>query len=362
MKSRKLNDIKNYCIVNGRLFTSNESRVINNHSSNEVFDKYKFDSASLMSINDFLIIPITPRQTFIHNSVERETTILDGSCMYKNYSNENIIIKLSNFEYTNFLIKIFNLKSLSFEFEVNHLFSKCNFFNYWNNILQYVDENITIIALHLPTETTLWQYSVADLGAEKVSKILGVFGQTLVVVGQIKENTFVLFGLDVQSGQLLWKHDTVFERNSDGRISRVKLNLPYAHTLSNTIIIFEAGFYIEIEGSSGQILKWIDVFKSPFHYNDLTMDAYAFDISQADDDHIYFRTSVPTYGMYTGAGIFNRKTDKLEFLEIIKNEKGNPVIIGPLKIQATKEKYYVLDTQNTLHIFEREDETPDLNQ
>ena len=92
------------------------------------------------------------------------------------------------------------------------------------------------------------------------------------------------------------------------------------------------------------------------------MDAYAFDISQADEDHIYFCTSVPTYGMYTGAGIFNRKTDKLEFLEIIKNEKGNPVIIGPLKIQATKEKYYVLDTQNTLHIFEREDENPDLNQ
>ncbi|MBK6977282.1 MAG: hypothetical protein IPH28_09450 [Cytophagaceae bacterium] len=40
-----------------------------------------------------------------------------------------------------------------------------------------------------------------------MSKILGVFGQTLVVVGYIREYTYMLLGLDVQSGQVLWKEE-----------------------------------------------------------------------------------------------------------------------------------------------------------
>ena len=361
MKIKRIQNVTNYCVTNNNLFLANKDRIIKSLNSELEFNEFKFDGASMFADGDFLIIPVNPSQTFIFDLVKNVYELLDFNIVFKsNYRNKVLVTKTSN-DGTHYFISQYDLIQKKITYTSRKEFSS------WNgdligNSYYDIDENQIIHSFHLPTEITLWQYSVADLGAEKVSKILGVFGQTLVVVGQIKENTFVLFGLDVQSGQLLWKHDTVFERNSDGRISRVKLNLPYADTTSNKIIIFEAGFYIEIEGSSGQILKWIDVFKSPFHYNDLTMDAFAFDISQADEEHIYFRTSVPTYGMYTGAGIFNRKTDKLEFLEIIKNEKGNPVIIGPLKIQATKEKYYVLDTQNTLHIFEREDETPDLNQ
>jgi hypothetical protein len=360
MKSTMIKEIRNYSVVEDRLFYESNSK--------EFFINGELLYSNVLGHSTFQRNVVVTLET----SENKNNSILIFNGIIKKFEfSINPIYVSSKFIFVRHEISSERKKWSYFLFD--SINEKVTFYSNNYHCLAYpclfdenlfsVNENLIIISnLDLPTETTLWQYSVADLGAEKVSKILGVFGETLVVVGQIKENTFVLFGLDVQSGQLQWKHDTVFERNSDGRISRVKLNLPYADTTSNKIIIFEAGFYIEIEGSSGQIIKWIDVFKSPFHYNDLTMDAYAFDISQADDDHIYFRTSVPAYGMYTGAGIFNRKTDKLEFLEVIKNEKGNPVIIGPLKIHATKEKYYVLDIQNTLHIFEREDEIPDLNQ
>ncbi|MBK9933180.1 MAG: hypothetical protein IPP05_03360 [Cytophagaceae bacterium] len=207
---------------------------------------------------------------------------------------------------------------------------------------------------HLPTETTLWQYAIADLGAEKVSKILGVFGQTLVVVGYIREYTYMLLGLDVQSGQVLWKHEEIFAAELHGKVHPVKLSCIYADSGTGKVILFEAGVYSEFEGSSGNILKWINIFKSPLSFGKYKMDAYAFDICDADEEYIYFRTSVPGYGMYSGAGIFNRKTDQLEFLDVILSENGRPISIGPQKVKATKEKFYVLDNQNTLHIYDRE--------
>ncbi len=224
----------------------------------------------------------------------------------------------------------------------------------FNQLYLVKEDKKTICNLEIKTETTLWQYSVIELGAEKVSKILGVFGQTLVVVGYIREYTYMLLGLDVQSGQLLWKHEEVFAAELHGKVHPVKLSCIYADTETGKLILFEGGVYAEFEGSTGNILKWINIFKSPLSFGKYQMDTHAFDICDADEEYIYFRTSVPGYGMYSGAGIFNRKTDQLEFLDVILSENGRPISIGPQKVKATKEKFYVLDNQNTLHIYERE--------
>ncbi len=232
--------------------------------------------------------------------------------------------------------------------------NNCSVFFQKHDIICYKKRPDLIGAIHLPTETTLWQYAITELGAEKVSKILGVFGQTLVVVGQISEYTYMLLGLDVQSGQLLWKHEEIFAPNNEGRKHPVKLYPIFPDIEADKVIIFGAGYYIELLGSTGKIIKWVDIFKAPPSFGKYQMDAYAFDICDADEEYIYFRTCVPGYGMYSGAGIFNRKTDQLEFLDVILSENGRPISIGPQKVKATKEKFYVLDNQNTLHIYERE--------
>ena len=164
----------------------------------------------------------------------------------------------------------------------------------------------------------------------------------------------MLIGLDVQSGQLLWKHEEIFAPNNEGRKHPVKLYPIFPDLEADKVIIFGAGYYIELLGSTGKIIKWVDIFKAPPSFGKYQMDAYAFDICDADEEYIYFRTSVPGYGMYSGAGIFNRKTDQLEFLDVILSENGRPISIGPQKVKATKEKFYVLDNQNTLHIYDRE--------
>lgn len=87
----------------------------------------------------------------------------------------------------------------------------------------FFDENkkTKLGSFHLPTETTLWQYSVADLDAEKVSKILGVFGQTLVVVCEMPHPTIknipieLYLGIDIQSGRLVWQTQEIILPNGE---------------------------------------------------------------------------------------------------------------------------------------------------
>jgi outer membrane protein assembly factor BamB len=75
----------------------------------------------------------------------------------------------------------------------------------------FLSENQLLHNFHLPTETTLWQFSVADFGASKVSKIMGVFGQVLVVVAEMQHPVYsgreaeLYLGLDLNTGQLTWK-------------------------------------------------------------------------------------------------------------------------------------------------------------
>ncbi len=350
MRVHKIFNVKNYILVKGQIFTSDDNRVIFEYSNNKIFDSENFDTASLMSIDEFLIVPITPRRTFIFDSDKNVEKSLEGSCIFKKYKSKKIILKFSNADYSSFQIKIYDLQNHSFEFEIKHNFSLITSINHFGDFLYLANKNLDISSFHLPTETTMWQYSAADLGAEKVTKILGVFGEVLVVVGVSGDRIFVLFGLDVNSGALVWKHDKVFEPN--GVDPSVKLQVPWADTENNRIIIFEKSHYIEIQGSTGHIHKWINVYKTPLTYQDVTVSEFS--MGSVDEDYIYFRASVHNYGMYTWAGIFNRHTDTIEFMDLILSEKGNPVSVCACEVKVTKEKFYVLDVQNTLHIYDRE--------
>ncbi|MBK9509681.1 MAG: hypothetical protein IPO04_09540 [Cytophagaceae bacterium] len=204
MKIKRIQYVTNYCVTKNNVFLANKDRVIKSLNNELEFNEFKFDGASMFADGDFLIIPVNPSQTFIFDLVKIFYELLDFNIVFKsNYRNKVLVTKTSN-DSTYYFISQYDLIQKKITYTSRKEFSS------WNgdlieNSYYYIDENQIIHSFHLPTETTLWQYAITDLGAEKVSKILGVFGQTLVVVGQIREYTYMLLSLDVQSCQLLWK-------------------------------------------------------------------------------------------------------------------------------------------------------------
>ncbi|WP_341228484.1 hypothetical protein [uncultured Arcticibacterium sp.] len=214
------------------------------------------------------------------------------------------------------------------------------------------------------TETTLWQFDSSELGIEKISKIMGVFGEVLVVFGH--KNTAqesylssvpdlpIFFGISVANGSLLWQQDVVFMSGKNERDTHCRISLPFLNNETGKVIIFEAGQYIEMDALTGEICIWQNLHENPLSLNGLSMDPFFFDPCQVDESFIYFRTGIGESSRRAGVGVFDRKKQELVALEVLTDDSGNPVEMGPLKVQATKDEIYALDLKQTLHIFERE--------
>ena len=234
-----------------------------------------------------------------------------------------------------------------------------------NDNLFHVDEDLkTIKNLHLPTETTLWQFDSSELGIEKISKIMGVFGEVLVAFGHkntVEESYLssipdlpIFFGISLANGSLLWQQDEVFLSGKNERDTHCRISLPFLNNETGKVIIFEAGQYIEMDALTGEICIWQNLHENPLSLNGLSMDPFFFDPCQVDESFIYFRTGIGESSRRAGVGVFDRKKQELVALEVLTDDSEKPVEMGPLKIQATKDKIYALDLKQTLHIFERE--------
>ncbi|AWV98072.1 hypothetical protein [Arcticibacterium luteifluviistationis] len=83
MRKNKIENISNYILVNENLFVS-EGRVVIDTTKKVKLDDFKFDTASLMSFGEYLIVPISEEtgNTMVYNSTTGTKIQIKGSCDY----------------------------------------------------------------------------------------------------------------------------------------------------------------------------------------------------------------------------------------------------------------------------------------
>jgi hypothetical protein len=231
-------------------------------------------------------------------------------------------------------LKTFHIDSLKFEFDYS--------FPIIAKELYIFQKNSDIFCFKEYTETTLWQYSVAELGADKVSRILGVFGQVLVVVCEMPKSTkSILVGLDITDGSKLFTVPlTQYQMNN---------NL-FFYEANNSIVSIIGEYLWEFSLSTFQVIreKYLpEVFKT----EDVHIQVY---LATLQGDYIYFAASEFGKSMSSAiVGIFDLKKELLiDYIDLKPN--GKFCMGGNSRPQVSGNKIYVLDTKKTLHILERE--------
>jgi PQQ-like domain len=226
-------------------------------------------------------------------------------------------------------------------------------------VFYFCNSEIEITSLHLPTETTLWQLSVADLGASKVSKIMGVFGQVLVVVAEMQHPLYsdrdqfieLYMGLDIHTGQVIWKTSHFINTAGVQQYFMSWLNRWHFNTDSRTIQALLLYDYVQLDTQTGQIMHVQDLKSEATRIN-----ASFFQSTDFQNDHLYFRAvdeAVGGFASMIGAYNIHSHTVKWHYrlYEHIKNgalRNNTPTVAG--------NKIYAHDTGNTLHILEMEEE------
>jgi hypothetical protein len=210
-------------------------------------------------------------------------------------------------------------------------------------------------SFHLPSETTLWQYSVADLGASKVSKIMGVFGQVLLVVAEVPRpvDTGVgelYIGLDIKTGAVLWTTDSF--TNADGQLayfSSFKFNWQFLPD-STSIQALMGYDYVQLDTQTGSILQHQDLRAEAKRIN-----ARFFQSNDMQGHHLYFRAVDEAVGGFASMiGAYNIYTHRVDWHHNMHEQ----IVNGALRNNQPKvagNKVYAHDTDNTLHIFELEE-------
>lgn len=363
MKNRKISEIKNYQLVNGKLFLANVQREVFKEDKSILLNQFHFDVSSLMSIEDFLIIPISENlgNTFVFNTISNFGYKLKESWTFKKLISTVLDLQDLKSDFTSFHFRLYDLKKQEYIFEpelefksIDHLYS------FQPNLFFSGNDNI-IHSFHLPTETTLWQYSVADLGAEKVSKILGVFGQVVVVVCDYskeierpngQKNTYPyekIIGLNKDTGQLLYEVDG-YELDGEYKLFGPSSCSLFVYNDGETILHALIGFYLTFDTQKGETKT-------------LNIDVQAHDrgisavkSASIDGDGIGFSAyDFKVGGFDSVVGVFNTKTLKIEEHYTYEEANKEGAFFGPGQPKIHGNKIYALDTKNTLHILEREE-------
>jgi hypothetical protein len=227
-------------------------------------------------------------------------------------------------------------------------------------------ENESLLTnLEIKTETAFWQFSVADLGASKVSKIMGVFGQVLVVVAEYEQknrdfSTFERYiGLDINTGSVLYNTDTY---KCGVHIKQFIGQAPFFVFEPNDLLIYTI-VYLGIDEQYCYLLVF-NTQTGDINTTNLTTQIMAQDgmhfinAASKTDNHLYFKYdgSFPRTGKTKPPkiGAINLETYNIDWIyaftdweEGVQAKHGNPKRAG--------NKIYVHDSMKTLHILELEE-------
>lgn len=196
------------------------------------------------------------------------------------------------------------------------------------------DINFTyFICLDLNTGNESWTHSLPE--GEKVEGDIYVYENILVVpskTGQIPFDKTYLQGIDINTGELLWRRE-----------SNIYL---YQNKRTGLLHAFGGEVYIAIDPKSGEILIRKE-FKGIKEANRLLILS---NMCRMGDDGFYFISDYVENHYDCQFGKINTETHEIEFtqkLDVAEGVKADPPIYH-------KGKIYIKDNLDTLHVYEQE--------
>jgi hypothetical protein len=304
---------------------------------------FKCDEQSFSVCANYIIIQNSEdASTIIVNLHNLSNTTLQKGCFYNQVTNSNLLLHKKNYLENCREFEVYNLKTSKIVQQFKLGEGTKQYF-YHSQSIFFVNKKEEVVLFSLPTETTLWQYSVAKLGADKVSRILGVFGQVLVVVCKMPKNPIpILVGLNITDGSKLFTVQLpLYQMNN---------NL-FFYEANNSIVSIIDEYLWEFSLSTFQVIRE-KYLPEVFNTEDVHIQVY---LATLQGDSIYFAASEFGKSMSSAiVGIFDLKKEHLiDYIDLKPN--GKFCMGGNSCPQVSGNKIYVLDTKNTLHILERED-------
>lgn len=299
--------------------------------------QFEFRSLTRGLHEKFTVVSDISKTIYIFNSLELLKEIDGFSLSEQAYSSHEIIISKriakGNYEKYIYDISNANLQLLSFVPSFISLKSL------------YIEENNTLRSLSLLTGEYEWE---VDLGGRKYN-LAGdeLEAKIRTIIGMIENSLYVwldnkcLVEIDIATGQIKSETFPLHELEEKGIITAVML--PQYHEPDQSIYFFYQDYLVQVHlPTQNTTLLWQDA-----NYN-----IGSFQIS---DSTIYFIGSYEKGAFFRNhIGVFDRKKNDVVWMQ--KVIELNTESYNNLKeIQASDTKIYVLDTEGTLYIFEREE-------
>ena len=231
---------------------------------------------------------------------------------------------------------------------------------YTNSVLMFGNKFL-LMAYTLPTATPLWQYDLSELGSWKdstnadqkyeVRDFIGIIDTSLF----IKLNANEILVLDIQTGNVNERLTFINQLKGETTIERPSRDIPFFQTryiVNQDKSIIQGLFldlYYEISFKDGK--SYTRVFGLKKEYEKWDIDPR--NISKENvivNDNLYFLAY--EQGRF---GILNTITKEIDYVSDPIAMGDRPNSFTQLKeIQVTDDKVYVLASDSTLHIFEKE--------
>ncbi|POR16164.1 hypothetical protein BWK58_15310 [Flavobacterium columnare] len=336
------NDISNvnsFHIFNGNIQLISEKKIILN---NEVVEEN----------SDCLGVFIFDNYFAFSNYDDYKTKIIDiNSKSVKYIGIENIQPQKVNKKYvaycydTNFNSELILFNENFYAEKINGFTNKVIHFCH-NSIVFFIEEN-KILAYILTPVQLLWKFNISQFGTFfelgqgnreiEIYKILGVYNNDLILI----LNDSTILKINIETGELNKHFELKLFSETENEITA---QYNFIQLENNKLIYYRFGQYAEYDLEVDKVTYQFDI-KEKLHKENLHDNIYSF---IKEDDLLYFYISgFGSFSLPTVA-ILNIKTKEI----IWKNVLDNPNVLYK-DFQKDNSNLYLLDSQNTLHIFEK---------
>lgn len=210
-------------------------------------------------------------------------------------------------------------------------------YRFKNQYIQMQNELKLLKSLSLLTGEYDWETPLNRNG--EIFKILGVRENELVVCWKRGMDYYGLLGINAQSGQIVW--------NIDNNLLLNGLSLYFTEnqqTLFSTKADGNSSYFIEIDLTTKQTHRYGEIV-------DLCKNKWAISSSQYKDGLVYFTASTHHFLFPNILGVLDYQRLKLLWYHHFDFDRNTHL----KNFEVDGSKLYVLDSADTLHIFERED-------
>ena len=324
----KKENIRKFWILEGSLCLKDTNSITFRNiklPSKKCFD-ILVNSTSLF-INDFNTNGF--EQTNIYNRSTGEKETIEEKIFMKIIEDNFIIFSSYDIEFNTF----FGVSSLKKNMTLWQKKEPGFFHSLYDKSIIFSNENY-LIALDFKTGKEVWNYSL-DKESFEVDKVISLYLNQLLV--GLKSG--LLIALDIDTGALLWQ--------TPENVPIQNLRLSESEGILYGLQLHK---FVTINAQNGAILVAKDI--EPYLDSYFGCTLFFIRTSKLYNGLIYFVGG--RKGVSDTVGIFDPKQEKIIWHYQLELPKGELIGAGDDKIQITDTKLYVLDTTNTLHIFERE--------